>query len=153
MRSNGDYRVKRFVASTAFVMTGLLAASTSGAQVGHLPTQSPYVDLEHSQELTFIGGEYHAHRDAANVGPQTFPARTAGLTKRNVLVLDVADLAHRRLANQRHAPHFTRRHTQLRVLAFLRDELRKRSRRTRHLPALAGTQLDVMNLRAERNVD
>jgi len=73
LRFNGEDRVKRFVASTAFVITGLLAAPTAVAQVGHLPTQSPYVDLAHSQELTFFGGEYHAHRDAANVGPLSGP--------------------------------------------------------------------------------
>src|SRR5690242_13041078 len=96
---------------------------------------------------------HRVHRHAPDVRAQTLPARTAGLTERNVLVLDVADLAHRRFADERNTPHFTRWHTQLRVLAFLRDELRKRSCRTRHLPALAGTQLDVVNLRAERNID
>src|SRR6185503_20516983 len=67
---------------------------------------------------------HRVHGHPANVRAQTFPARTPGLTERNVLVLDVADLADGRLANQRHAPHFAGRHTQLRVLAFLRDELR-----------------------------
>jgi hypothetical protein len=41
------------------------------AQVGHAPNNSPYVDLEHAQELTFIVGQYQAHRDPANVGPQS----------------------------------------------------------------------------------
>src|ERR1043166_1625149 len=96
---------------------------------------------------------HRVHRHATNLRPQTFPTRTSGLAERNVLVLDVADLAHRRLANERHAPHFARRHTQLRVLAFLRHELRKRSGGARHLPAFAGSQFDVVNLRAERNID
>ena len=73
MRSNGETRVNRVLAPAVF-MAGLLSlASLAGAQVGHLPARSPYVDLEHSQELTFFGGEYHAHRDAADVGPQSGP--------------------------------------------------------------------------------
>jgi hypothetical protein len=51
--------------------TLLCSAAAVGAQVGYQPSRSPYVDLEHAQELTFIGGEYHAHRDPANVGPQS----------------------------------------------------------------------------------
>jgi hypothetical protein len=56
------------------LLLGISAASIAGAQgvpVGHLPARSPFVDLEHSQEVTFIGGQYHAHRDPANVGPQS----------------------------------------------------------------------------------
>lgn len=51
--------------------TLLCSAAAVGAQVGYQPSQSPYVDLEHAQELTFIGGQYHAHRDPADVGPQS----------------------------------------------------------------------------------
>jgi hypothetical protein len=39
------------------------------SQVGYIPAASPYVDLTWSQELTLIGGNYHAHRDVADVGP------------------------------------------------------------------------------------
>ena len=45
--------------------------SAGGAQVGYPPTRSPYVDLEHAQELTLISGQFHAHRDPVNVGPQS----------------------------------------------------------------------------------
>src|SRR5688572_2016306 len=96
---------------------------------------------------------HRVHRHAADFRPQTFPTRSSCFAERNVFMLDVADLAHRRFANERHAPHFTRRHTQLRVVAFLRNQLSKRARRARHLSAFAGTQLDVVNLRAERDVD
>jgi hypothetical protein len=47
-----------------------LAAVASKAQVGHLPAQSPYLDLEQSQELTLLVGTYHGHHDAAGVAPQ-----------------------------------------------------------------------------------
>src|SRR6185369_7777633 len=93
------------------------------------------------------------HRHATNLRTQTHPARTASLAERNVFMLDVADLAHRRSANERYTSHFTRRHTQLCVTAFLRHELREGSGGTRHLPALAGTKLDVVDLRAERDID
>jgi hypothetical protein len=63
--------VIRSIAPT-IAATLLLSAVTAGAQVvGYPPAKSPYVDLEHSQELTFIAGEYHAHRDPVNVGPQS----------------------------------------------------------------------------------
>lgn len=53
----------------AFFVAGGVAAV--GAQVGYPPTRSPYVDLEHAQELTLIAGQFHAHRDPVNVGPQS----------------------------------------------------------------------------------
>ncbi|HEY9228904.1 MAG TPA: hypothetical protein VIP11_19790 [Gemmatimonadaceae bacterium] len=49
----------------------LMLASTAGAQIGHLPAQSPYHDLEYKQELTLIGGSFLAHRDPANAAPQS----------------------------------------------------------------------------------
>jgi len=54
-------------------VSGLLVilSSSARAQVGHAPSNSPYFDLQHSQELTLIGGQYHAQRDPANVGPQS----------------------------------------------------------------------------------
>ena len=49
----------------------LVAGAPLRAQVGYPPARSPYTDLEFTQELTAIGGWFHAHRDAANVGPQS----------------------------------------------------------------------------------
>lgn len=46
-----------------------LAAQAGATQVGHTPASSPYVDLPFAQEFTVFGGEYHAHRDVADVGP------------------------------------------------------------------------------------
>jgi hypothetical protein len=47
----------------------MLASSAAAAQVGFKPDQSPYLDLEHTQELTLFAGNYHGHRDPANVAP------------------------------------------------------------------------------------
>jgi hypothetical protein len=49
----------------------MLGTRTALAQVGHLPNQSPFLDLEYAQEFSLIGGWYHAHRDPADVGPQS----------------------------------------------------------------------------------
>jgi len=62
--------VKRFIAPIV-AATLMCSAAAVGAQVGYPPSRSPYIDLEHAQEFTFIAGEYHAHRDPANVGPQS----------------------------------------------------------------------------------
>jgi hypothetical protein len=63
--------VKRSIAPI-IAATLMCSAATLGAQVvGYPPPRSPFVDLEHAQELTFIVGQYHAHRDPADVGPQS----------------------------------------------------------------------------------
>lgn len=56
------------IALAAAATTGAAAA---GAQVGYQPAHSPYVDLEHTQELTLLVGEFHAHRDPVNAAPQS----------------------------------------------------------------------------------
>ena len=58
--------------SVAFLVAaigGPLPLPAQGTQVGFPPAKSPYIDLPFSQEVTFIGGMYHAHRDIADVGP------------------------------------------------------------------------------------
>jgi hypothetical protein len=50
-----------------------LVATTAGAQVGHLPDNSPYRDIENSQELTFFGGRYAAGLDPIGVAPRGGP--------------------------------------------------------------------------------
>jgi hypothetical protein len=47
----------------------VLIATNAGAQVGHLPQNSPFRDFELSQEFTLFGGNYSAGKDALNVGP------------------------------------------------------------------------------------
>ena len=49
-------------------------ATTARAQVaGHLPENSPYSDLETSQEFTFFGGRYTAGKDPIGVAPRDGP--------------------------------------------------------------------------------
>jgi hypothetical protein len=58
-------------------LTGAIAlaciSASAGAQVGHLPAQSPFVDLESGQELTFFGGYFSAGKDAIGVAPRSGP--------------------------------------------------------------------------------
>lgn len=58
-------------------LTGAIAlffvAGTAGAQVGHLPSQSPFVDLESSQELTFFAGRLKTGMDPVGVAPRGGP--------------------------------------------------------------------------------
>jgi hypothetical protein len=46
-----------------------IVAPAAGAQVGHLPENSPFRDVETRQEFTFFGGHYSAGQDPINVGP------------------------------------------------------------------------------------
>jgi hypothetical protein len=48
-------------------------ATTAGAQVGHLPQNSPFRDVETRQELTFFGGRFNAGGDPAGVAPRSGP--------------------------------------------------------------------------------
>jgi hypothetical protein len=48
-------------------------SATAGAQVGHLPGNSPYRDVETRQELTVFGGRYNAGRDLIGVVPRGGP--------------------------------------------------------------------------------
>ncbi|HJQ12946.1 MAG TPA: hypothetical protein VJ840_18085 [Gemmatimonadaceae bacterium] len=48
-------------------------ATNAHAQVGHLPQNSPYRDLETRQELTAFGGYYRAGEDPIAIAPQDGP--------------------------------------------------------------------------------
>jgi hypothetical protein len=50
-----------------------IVATKAGAQVGHLPQNSPFRDLETRQEFTFFGGHYSAGQDPINVAPHGGP--------------------------------------------------------------------------------
>ena len=52
-----------------FGVVALLAALPAAAQVGHDPESSPYRDLEHKQEITWLFGYMRARHDPAGVAP------------------------------------------------------------------------------------
>src|SRR5207248_1139759 len=92
------------------------------------------------------------HRRAAHRRALAAPAAATGLTAGDVLVVDVADLAHGRAARDRHAAHLARREAQDGEALVLRDELDAGAGRARHLRAAARLQLDVVHERAGRDV-
>jgi hypothetical protein len=61
--------VKHLLGALALVFV----ATTARAQVGHLPENSPYRDVETRQELTFFGGHYAAGLDPIGVTPRGGP--------------------------------------------------------------------------------
>src|SRR3954462_1038085 len=89
------------------------------------------------------------HRDAAVVRLLAAGTRASGLTNRDVLVLEIADLTDRGVAADVYLAHLARRQTERRPVVFARHELRKGTGRTSHLAALPFLQLDVVNRRAE----
>ena len=54
-----------------FGIAALLAALPAAAQVGHDPASSPYLDLEHKQEITWLFGYLSARPDPAGVAPRS----------------------------------------------------------------------------------
>lgn len=61
--------MKHLLGALALVVT----ATTARAQVGSLPQNSPFRDIEISQELTFFGGHYSAGKEPLNVAPHSGP--------------------------------------------------------------------------------
>src|SRR5690606_26240647 len=92
------------------------------------------------------------HRGTAHGRPPAHPALTSGFTQLNVAVVGIADLPDRRHAALVNQTHFAAGHTHLSVGAFLRQQLCRNTCRARHLPALAGQQFNVMDLRPYRNI-
>ncbi|MEO6446473.1 MAG: hypothetical protein ABIZ91_08585 [Gemmatimonadaceae bacterium] len=62
------------------VVAGALCLLTPAAhaQVGYKPDRSPYRDLEHRQEITFIGGQFRAQQEPASVAPRSGPLMGVG---------------------------------------------------------------------------
>src|SRR5262249_32904658 len=92
------------------------------------------------------------HRGAAHGRALALPAAAPRLAARDVLVVDVADLADGRAGGERHSAHLAGRQAQHGMRAVLRNELHAGAGGARHLRALARLQLDVVNERARRDV-
>src|SRR3989338_28903 len=88
----------------------------------------------------------------ARRGTASEPAVAARLAERKVFVVDVADLADRRVAVRGNEPHLARGEFHVGVNAFLGHEDRVTARRTADLAAAAPLELDVVGLRPQRNV-
>ena len=92
------------------------------------------------------------HGDAAHVRALAQPAAAAGLADRDVLVVEVADLADGGDAVEEELPDLARGHLHRDVVAFLGHHLHRRAGAAGELAALADLELDVVHHRAERDV-
>src|SRR5437773_1765661 len=92
------------------------------------------------------------HHDATHRGTPAHAPLVAGASDLLVLVFDVAELADRRAATHLHDADGARRQPDMRVLAFLRDQLRHAAGRAHHLRAAARLELDPVDRRAGRDV-
>jgi hypothetical protein len=54
-------------------LASMTLAPALSAQIGHVPSESPYIDLEYKQEFTIFGGFYNAGSDKAGVAPGNGP--------------------------------------------------------------------------------
>src|SRR6185503_12060077 len=95
---------------------------------------------------------HRVHRHATHVRALAEPPAPSGLAVRHVLVIDVADLSDGRDALDVDLANLARRHLHRGVLALARHQLHPRSGAAGNLATLAGTQLDVVNRRAEWDV-
>src|SRR5512146_1925445 len=91
------------------------------------------------------------HHDAPDLGPLAQVTGAARLAEVLVLVVEVADLADRGHAAERHAPHLARWQPDGGELALLGQQLGRDARGADDLAALAGDQLDVVDRGAERD--
>src|SRR5690606_13095145 len=91
------------------------------------------------------------HGDPADLGPLSGPAGRTRLAENAELVVAVADLPDRRHALLAEPTNLRRGEANRDVIAFLRDHADRRSRRPRHLSALARLELHVVDRRAQRN--
>src|SRR5207245_9351459 len=88
----------------------------------------------------------------ADGGALATPAALAGLADVLVLVLDVADLADRRVAVDGDPPHLAGRHADLGVVPLTSEQLCRHACRADHLAALAAAQLARVHGAAQRAV-
>src|SRR4051794_11355318 len=92
------------------------------------------------------------HGHAAGLRTDALPTVATGLADLGELVLAVADLPDSGAAVDQHATHLGGRQAQGGELALLGDQLDGHAGRAGHLAAAAGTQLDVVDRRTDRDV-
>src|SRR5262249_42698121 len=84
--------------------------------------------------------------------PDAHMTCTARLADSHVFVVKIPDLSDRGAAINVDEPHLTRGQLDVRVRAFLCNQLGGSAGASRHLRALARSQFDIVNRRAEGNV-
>src|SRR4029453_16650110 len=95
---------------------------------------------------------HRVHDGAAHGRAEAAPAHAPGLADRDVLVVEVADLADGGHAVYGDQPDLARGQSQRGAVAFLGEQLRLGSGAAAELGAAARVQLDVVHQRADRDV-
>src|SRR5207248_9139385 len=91
------------------------------------------------------------HHHAAHVRPASLPTRPTSFSAGDVHVIDISDLSDRGETILVNATDFAGRHFYQRVTAFQVVQSRLLTGAARNLSAPTGTQLNVVNVCAERN--
>src|SRR5260370_20703110 len=92
------------------------------------------------------------HRYTTYVRALAEPSAAAGLTDRNIFVLEVADLTNRRPAFGEHHALLARRQLEQRNLPFLGHQLRLGARTSHQLRSGSGLHLNRMDHGTERDI-
>src|SRR5690349_3822684 len=93
---------------------------------------------------TTMGMVTRVHNRSAHFRPATHPALPSGLADPDILVIEVANLADSCQTINKYLTHFTGWHTQSRVVAFLRHELRRSTSTAHHHATTAELKLDIV---------
>src|ERR1044071_9391475 len=112
---------------SSFVVSSLVAAR-------RLPPGSHRIATAAGLSFTttmWVIDRIHCH--TAHGRPMTEPTRAARLTKRDILMLNIANLSHRSHAFSLDLADLAAGQAQLRPFTLFRDQLRPRSRAARHL--------------------
>ncbi len=89
------------------------------------------------------------HDHAAHMRAPPLPARPTGFAARDVHVIDIADLADRRVAVFVNPANLARRHFHQRITGFAVAQRRLLPGAARNLSAAARSQFDIVNARAQ----
>jgi hypothetical protein len=92
------------------------------------------------------------HNDAAYGGAFSHMTRTARFPDGDVLVIEITDLAYGRYAFDIDQPRFPGRKLHVGPSPLFGDKLRSRARASRHLCALTGPKLDVVDGSSQGNI-
>src|SRR5436853_640490 len=92
------------------------------------------------------------HCNSAHFRPAPEPSLSSRLTKRDVALLDVANLPYSGIAIHQYLPDLAGRQSERRQIAFFCDQLRRAAGRPNHLSAFPRPQLDVMHRSSKRDV-
>src|SRR2546422_669399 len=99
-----------------------------------------------TRRLTFTTAMWmvdRVHGDAAVMRTLSYPARASCFAPGHVFMIRVANLPDGRKTILQNFSRLARGQLDQRIVAFLRDQLRRTTRRTNHLRALARLQFNV----------